>query len=191
MPSSEDTRLAEALSSQDWATAERILKRRTAKSKASPADHFNLGVVQIEMGRYARALAPLKRAAKMTPQDVVVWLQLGRAALGAEDLAVARTAFARAHALDPGNPVARSSHGKLSLRFGDWQAAEAALSGLNGAEAAALAYRAAAERGAEGARDCLHDLLKRPETRSAAMKAMAKTARGRIPLRLPRADVGA
>ncbi|MEM7269208.1 MAG: tetratricopeptide repeat protein [Pseudomonadota bacterium] len=180
----DERKLANALNKRDWPTAEKILRRKTAKG-GSAADFYNLGAVLNEMGRWRFAITALKRARKMAPRDEGVLMQLGRAALAEQDLELAADAFGAALQVSPGNRMAKSNFGKLSLRLGDWKTAREVLKDFKEPEMRMLAYRAAAEMGDEAARAELDALLAEPRSRAAAVSAMAKTGRGRIPLNPP------
>jgi len=184
MSAKDEMKLRQALGRRDWPTAEKLLRKKTAKG-GQAADFYNLGAVLNEMGKWRFAINALKRAANAGPKDVPTWLQLGRAALADKDLALAAEAFGRAAKLDPGNRLAKANYGKLSLRLGDWTTARAVLREFDEPEMRMLAYRAAAELGDPWAGAELEGLLSDPETRAAAVSAMAKTGRGRIPLNPP------
>lgn len=80
-----------------------LLKRAVAIDKDAPQLQGNLGIVLLRMHRSTEAEAALSLAVEQEPNSAVDWAGLGNAHADCGHDAAARTAFERAHALDPGN----------------------------------------------------------------------------------------
>ena len=177
------SRLPHLLSRQDWAGAEVLLRRALSDPKAPAALAYNLAKVLELQGK--DGVEWLQRCVAQEPRHADGWFELGRA-LMATDFAGAEAAFARSVALKPAAD-AWLNLARLRQRLGDWAGCGAALAHLpQTAETRAMAYRVACETGAEtGALRA--DLLSRASERPEALKALTRTAKGHLPLRLPQA----
>ena len=176
--------LPHLIEAQDWAAAERVL-RKASKAKAAPAEVFyNLAKVLEHLGKLGQRTMWLKRAVAKRPGYAVAWFELGRAFLDAGDVEAARDAFHRAYDADPGDADARRMVARLSIRLGLWDAARRALQDDQDAEARLARYRIRAETGVASKADrdaLLQDAALRPE----ALRTLTRVARGSLPLRLP------
>lgn len=169
------------LAAQDWPAAERLL-RRLAKGKAPTADVFyNLAKVLEMAGKRAQVRHWLERAVGCKPDYAIAWFELGRAAVDEGDLPAARLAFVKALALAPQDADARRSLGRVALRLGDWEMANACFAGQTDREAQMARYRIGAETGAP-VDDLRAALLARGEWRPEVLKTLTRTAKGSIPL---------
>ena len=74
-------------------------------------------------GAPAEAVIAYERAVALAPGDAATWSSLGEAHLAAADTAKARTAFARALALDPKDPTARYSLASMKAQSGNGKGA--------------------------------------------------------------------
>lgn len=177
------SRLPHLLSRQDWAGAEVLLRRALMDPKAPAALAYNLAKVLELQGK--DGVEWLGRCVAQEPRHADGWFELGRA-LMATDFGGAEAAFARSVALKPAAD-AWLNLARLRLRLGDWAGCGAALAQLpQTTETRAMAYRVACETGAEtGA--LRSDLLSRASERPEALKALTRTAKGHLPLRLPQA----
>jgi Flp pilus assembly protein TadD len=63
--------------------------------------------LDLRMGRYAAAVQAATRATRREPENFSAWVTLAVARGGAGDAAGRRTAFARAHTLNPRYPIPR------------------------------------------------------------------------------------
>lgn len=177
------SRLPALLQARDWSAAERLL-RQAANAKSTSAEVFyNLAKVLEEMGKHSQRAQWLRRAVLRRPDYAKAWYELGRAELEALDLEGARKAFGKAYALDRGDTEARRMFARLCLRLGQWDKAKAAFGDAQDAEARLARYRIAAETGHSTRADrdtLLADSALRPE----ALKALTRTSKGAVPLRL-------
>ncbi len=177
-------KLPHLLAAQDWAAAEKLLKR-AATAKAVPvAVLYNLGRVLMEQGKWAPARVWLRRAVQAAPDHAHAWFELARTDLELGDMAAALTRFERALALDPADADARLNAGQLAVRLGQYATAVTLLRPLAGhsAQADAWLYRATAE-----ARDPQVDLYRRtlwarPDARALALTTAARVSKGQLPL---------
>ncbi|QFT98649.1 Anaphase-promoting complex, cyclosome, subunit 3 [Roseovarius sp. THAF8] len=177
------SRLPALLQAEDWAAAERLL-RRAANAKSAPAEVFyNLAKVLEESGKSGQRVQWLRRAVLRRSDYAKAWFELGRAELEALDLRAAHRAFDKAHKLDPGDSDARRMFARLCLRLGQWDKAETAFGNAEDAEARLARYRIAAETGRSTRAD-RHALLLDQSLRPQALKALTRTAKGAIPLNL-------
>lgn len=177
-------KLGALLAAQDWSAAEKLL-RRAAKEKAPGADVFyNLAKVLEAAGKPAQMHTWLKRAVAIKPDYAIAWFELGRSALRDANFEAAKIAFSKVVQLDPADSDARINLAKTALRLGAWETVLKAISDLDTDEVQLLRLRARAELG-EDVSDVLEGLLARPAMRPATLKAMTRTAKGHIPLRLP------
>jgi len=186
-PARSPDKLAAALMAGDWAQAEKLLRRAAASKKADGAVFYNLGKVLLEQDRPGAALLQFRKAVAKRPGHADTWYELGRSALMEQDLPLAKQAFAKAIALAPSDTDARRSLGRVSLRLGDYDMARTAWEPLAGdAEADEALYRIAAETGDAEAETLRQALLNRPAGREAALKAMVRVSKGKVPLQVPR-----
>ncbi|MBC58090.1 MAG: hypothetical protein CL814_14310 [Confluentimicrobium sp.] len=174
------------LQAEDWAGAERLL-RRAAKDRRAPAQVFyNLGKVLEAGGKAPQSGAWYRRAVAVEPGYANAWFELGRWAVAAEDLVLAEQAFARAARLAPQDLDAWRNLGRVRLRRGQWAQARTAWLHLgDDAEARVALYRVTAELG-EDTGAARAALLSDPALRPQAMKALTRVAKGAVPLRFPK-----
>ncbi|MHC0053471.1 tetratricopeptide repeat protein [Actibacterium sp. D379-3] len=173
------------LAAQDWAGAERLL-RRAAQDRRAPAQVFyNLGKVLEAAGKPQQSGPWYRKAVAGDPAYALAWFELGRWAVAADDLALAEKAFAKAVDLAPEDADAWRNLGRVRLRLGQWAAARIAWARFADGEARSALYRIAAELG-EDVQDLQRGLLADPALRPEAMKALTRVARGRVPLRFPK-----
>lgn len=172
---------ADHIAAQDWEKAERAL-RKAAKAKAAPAQVFyNLAKVLEAAGKPTQMRTWLKRAVATDPQYEIAWFELGRAELRARAFEPALRAFERAATLDPTDQDARRNAARIALRLGQWDKARSGFGDAPDFEARAARYRIAAEQGAATKTE-QEDLLRTPDHRPAALKALTRTSRGSIGL---------
>ncbi|WP_068300418.1 hypothetical protein [Pararhodobacter sp. CCB-MM2] len=177
------SRLPHLLSRQDWAGAEALLRRALIDPKAPAALAYNLAKVLELQGK--DGVEWLRRCVAQEPRHADGWFELGRA-LMVTDFAGAEAAFAHSVALKPAAD-AWLNLARLRLRLGDWAGCGAALAQLpQTAETRAMAYRVACETGSDTSAQRA-DLLSRASERPEALKALTRTAKGHLPLRLPQA----
>jgi len=88
---------------------------RTQTAAALARVYLNLGILQVQQNRYARATELMQSAAALDPNLPRVQYSLGVAAFNAEQYAAAAAALARAVAADPGNTEARRMLALASL----------------------------------------------------------------------------
>jgi tetratricopeptide (TPR) repeat protein len=171
---------------RDWPAAERLLRRAARRAEAPAAVFYNLAKVLEAQGKTEQRLAWLARATAADPAHADAWFETGRARLDAGDLAGAEAAFARAAALQPQARDAWAMLLRLRLRLARWREAREALAraGDLGGEGKIAAFRIACELGEPAAAERAA-MLADPGLRPAALRALAQTARGRLPLRLP------
>lgn len=179
------TALQARIAAQDWAGAERML-RRAAKSKGAGAQVFyNLGKVLQAGGKGAQSGAWFKKAVAADQGYAIAWFELGRWAIDADDLTLAERCFDKAAMLAPDDADAWRNLGRVRLRLGDWAAARTAWDRLGeDAEVLTARYRIAAELGEDTAA-LQATLLAQADMRPEAMKALVRVAKGSVPLRFP------
>ncbi len=83
-----------AFKSKDYATAEAELLGVTAEMPDWPGGHRMLGQVRLKAGKGAEAIAPLRRALELTPEDPGTFYALGHAFSQARDFASLSGLFA-------------------------------------------------------------------------------------------------
>jgi len=88
--------------------------------------HFNLGVARIQLGRPADALTPLRESLRVTGDRKPALMALAEAGLLARDSDVALDAWARAAAVDPGDPEPLLNRAKLLGQLARYAEAKAA-----------------------------------------------------------------
>lgn len=180
--------LPKLFETKDWTTAERLL-RKAAKSKKAPAEiHFNLGKVLEAQDRKAQAITFFKRAAALKPGYAAAWAEMGRMMMDTGDLQGALPILEKAANLAPNDPYIPRNIGRLSMRLGLWERAEAAYAGMEDEEALMMRYRCAAELRRNSASEMLQDAFEDPAKRPLAMRMMVRTARGSIPRRVSPLD---
>lgn len=180
--------LAALLAARDWPAAERALRRLAGAKGAGAPVFYSLGKVLLEMEKPQQALHWLGRAVAADPALQAAHFEQGRAAVAAGDLPLAARAFAAALDRDPADADAARNLGRVAERTGDHAAAARAWARLlalapGDGEALCGAYVAAAEAGGGAAERAA--LLARADTRPEALKALIRTGRGALPLRLP------
>lgn len=112
--------------SEAEAAAELI--RRALDNDRRNADYLNLlGVAYGELGRYAEALAMLRRSLRERPASAEAHYNIGKLLDKRRELSGARDAFARAVAIDPRYPGACYMHARALLQLGEVDAAARAL----------------------------------------------------------------
>lgn len=179
------TALPRLIQAQDWAAAESLLRGAAMPSDAPAEVFYNLAKIVEMQGKWTDAGPWLHRATQRRANYAMAWFELGRWAADHDDRALALTAFRHAAALDPTDRDARRNLGRIALRQGDWDTVLTAFDGQTDLEARIALYRARTETGAD-TRAELDALLARKDARAAVFKAMTRTAKGRVPLRLPR-----
>ncbi|MEL6197683.1 MAG: tetratricopeptide repeat protein, partial [Pseudomonadota bacterium] len=137
------SKLPTLIAAEDWAGAEKLLRRAARAQKPAPEVFYNLGKVLMERGQAKQAVSWFRKAVLARPSYAAAWFELGRAALGADDLQGACDGFARAVALAPGDADARLNLARLVLRLGDWEKAEALWRSIDADEAKPALFRAA------------------------------------------------
>lgn len=177
--------LPHLIQTRDWPRAEALLRAAADQPNAPAEVFYNLAKVLEARGKWTDAGPWLDRAVAARDGYANAWFELGRWAVDTGEYPKAFGAFQRAVALDPDDSDARRNLGRVALRLGEWDVAQTAFTGETDVEAQIALYRAATERG-EDARSQLADLLARTDARPAVFKAMTRTAKGRVPLRLPR-----
>lgn len=177
--------LPHLIQTRDWPRAEALLRAAAAETQAPAEVFYNLAKVLEARGKWTDAGPWLDRAVAARDGYANAWFELGRWAIDAGDYPKAFKAFRRVVDLDPGDADARRNLGRIALRLGEWDVAQTMFAGETDVEAQIALYRAATERGAD-TRGQLADLLARTDARAAVVKAMTRTAKGRVPLRLPR-----
>ncbi|SMX44977.1 Tetratricopeptide repeat protein [Actibacterium lipolyticum] len=178
------SQLPRLLQQQDWPAAERLLRRAAKDKAATAAVFYNLGKVLEAAGKPAQTAAWYRKAVAKDPNHANAWFELGRAQLANHDFAGAEGAFAKAAALSPDDGDALLNLARIRLRLGKWDTARAAWAQLpESAERTAAMYRIAAELGAPTA-ELRRALLADPAARATALKALTRTAKGSLPLRL-------
>lgn len=181
----DQAKLGRLLAAQDWAGAERVLKRMAGAKGAGAPVFYNLGKVLFEQGRFRPAATWLEKAARAAPGHANAWFELGRARLELGELEPARAAFAEALRLDPRDEDARRNAGRLALRLGRFAEARAAWEALAGdGEADIALYRVAAETRDPQAARLRVAILARRDIRAAAIKALVRVSKGAVPLDL-------
>ena len=177
------SKLPALLAAQDWPRAERLL-RRAAAAKGAPASVFyNLGKVLEAAGKGGQSRAWYRKAVAADPAHAHAWFELARAALDQDDWPAAADGFAAALRLSPDDTDAARNLMRVALRLGRWDQARQAAGLLDDDEAVQARYRAAAELGEETG--ALQAQLLRSGARQMALTTLTRTAKGRIPLRLP------
>lgn len=179
------TPLPRLIQTRDWTGAEALLRAAAAEAQAPAEVFYNLAKVLEARGNWDQAGPWLDRAVAARDGYAIAWFELGRWATDFGEFPKAFTAFGRVVDLDPQDADARRNLGRVALRLGEWDIAQTMFAGQSDVEAQIALYRAAAERG-EDARDRLDQLLALTDDRPAVFKAMFRTAKGRVPLRLPR-----
>lgn len=180
------TGLQALIAAQDWAGAEKLL-RRAARAKAAPAQVFyNLGKVLEAAGRPEQSGTWFRKAVAADPSYAMAWFELGRRAIALDDLDLAEKTFARVTALTPSDMDAWRTLARLHLRRGHWAEARTAWAHFDDAEARAALYRIACELG-EDTGPLRARLLSSKEGRPEVIKAVTRVSRGALPLRFPRA----
>ena len=172
------------LAAEDWPAAGALLRAAAAQDGASAEVFYNLGKVLEAAGRHAEAGPWFERAVSARPDYQIAWFELGRWAIAHGPLQRALDAFRAASQIDANDEDAARNHARLALRLGHWQEAERVWSRFSDPEALMAHYRTITERGEDGSglRD---ELLARGDLRPDMLKAMTRTARGRIPLTPP------
>lgn len=175
------SKLPDLLAASDWVGAERVLRRAAGRTGAGADVFYNLALVLGRAGKGAQAGSWLRRAVKARPGYMAAWFELGRWCLDAGDLTGALEGFQTASGLALEDVDAKRNLGRVALRLGRWDVAVAAFD-ADDTEARIARYRIAAETG-EDASGLLDNLLD-TAPRQAVLKAMTRTAKGRIPLHL-------
>lgn len=169
------------LAAQDWASAERLL-RRLSKSKAAPAEVFyNLAKVLEAAGKTGQITTWLKRAISANPRYALAWFELGRQHLQAGALEDAFQAFDKAHRYDPSDPDSQRNLGRVALRLGEWSVAERCFANQQDTEAQLARYRIAAETG-QATVALRNAMLADGKNRTSVLKTLTRTAKGSFPL---------
>lgn len=177
--------LQKALTTGDWAMAERLLAPAVSAPGAHPSLVYNYGKVLLEQGRGVEAAQALRRVVQAAPEHANAWFELGRAALLADDLAQAEEAFGKALALAPQDEDARRNLGRVALRRGDYALARQVWQALSGDDEAELAlYRCAAELGLPEAAERRVALLRDHPNRAAVIRTLVRVSKGALPLNL-------
>ncbi len=112
------------LKGQNFADAERALRRALPLAPAPVDAHYFLGVALLERGENRAAADSLREAAKLKPDHALAYYQLGRCLIRLEDRAAAVAAFGDAVRCKPDFADAHAELGELLLR--DGRRAEAA-----------------------------------------------------------------
>jgi predicted CXXCH cytochrome family protein len=119
--------LAEAWrASGDWAKAVPLYKESLRRNAEFVVGMQKLGLVLRYLGQNPEAVAFLKRAASLAPDNASTWLELGLTYRGLGNNADAVAAFEKAVALDPDMPEARNNLGIIWSAGGESARAEEA-----------------------------------------------------------------
>lgn len=172
---------------RQWKAAETLLRRQAAKPAATADIFYNLAKVLEADGRGRQARCWLEKAVAARPDYAAAWFELGRWFLADDQLRSAYAAFASAARHAPHDADAKRNLGRLALRLGEWETARSAWSAIDDVEAQCARYRITVETGNDAGQQ-LDALLEMSGARPVVLKAMTRTARGRIPLRLPGLD---
>ncbi len=176
--------LPRLIQSQDWSSAERVLRKAAQGKSASAEIFYNLAKVLEQVGKPEQRAAWLKRAVARRPDYALAWFELGCIALEDGESDAALKAYQKAWEADPSDSDARRMVARLSLRLGRWEDARNALQEDQDTEALMLRYRIAAEMG--DATPALRDgLLQDAASRPEALRTLTRVAKGSIPLSLP------
>ncbi|MEO1776729.1 MAG: tetratricopeptide repeat protein [Pseudomonadota bacterium] len=184
------SRLPSLIQAQDWAAAERLLRRAAQARRAPPEVFYNLGKVLAAAGKPHQSPPWYRKAVQARPDYAIAWFELGAAEMAEGRLRAAYAAFGRALALDPADRDAQRTLARLSLRLGEWEQAARLWAPFadtdTDTEAAVARYRIACETGDwPTATALLAKLRADPQTRLLALQAMTRTGRGRLSLALP------
>ncbi|MCI4661200.1 MAG: tetratricopeptide repeat protein [Neomegalonema sp.] len=179
-------KLRKALSTQDWASAERLL-RRAAEQRTAPASVFyNLAQVLVRADKGEEAGPWYRKAVGRDPGHAHAWHEYGAWLTERGELAEAMSAFSRAARLAPQDTDAQRNLGRVALRLGEWEVARGAFLALGPQddEAALALLRLALETGAPDAqtRAMRRELAQKPALRAHLLKTLTRSARGRVPL---------
>ncbi len=126
-------RAASALSSHDYATAEKGFQAVLQLEPGNVAALGNLGVVYSQTKRYSQAIDTYKRALRAAPADKGLLTNLGLAYIKQEQYAAALPVFEKL-AADPSNLQARELLATCDISLARYQAALPVLSSLAEAE---------------------------------------------------------
>lgn len=88
---------------------EAVLRKATEQRPDDPEGWRRLGRALADSGKFAEAIAALTVAAKLTPEDAGVQLEIAKAAFRANDLDIAQDAIEAAMSLAPGERAIRIS----------------------------------------------------------------------------------
>lgn len=176
-------RLQHALQTENWPIAKSLLQQAAAEPTAQAAMYYNLGKVMEMNDEYISSGECFEKALDLKPDYALAWFELGRWALIHRHYDRALTAFEQSVSLTPEDADAWRNLARTALRCGNWTTAASAWQRFDDAEAEIARYRIQVETGHDG-RQQLNLLLAEPHCRAAVLKAMTRTARGSIPLRI-------
>lgn len=91
----------------------RAARRRSARARTDRGTPWARGQALVKAGRWVEAIPAFREAARDTPRDALVWLNLANAQRHAGEVAAAHESLARCLALEPTMPLARRLHGEL------------------------------------------------------------------------------
>lgn len=103
--------------------AEKLYRQLIAQFPSQPFVHLCLGLFLESEHRDSEADDELTAETKLNPKSATAWLWLARVALVEQDAEKARSAAARAHALEPDNPVALLVEGRSYILEHQWEQA--------------------------------------------------------------------
>jgi tetratricopeptide (TPR) repeat protein len=175
------TELPGFIAAQDWAAAERLLRKAARARNPPPEVYYNLAKVLEAAGKPGQMAQWLKRALTANPAYAFAWFELGRLALNEARLEAAFHPFTKAHELAPGDDDSRRNLGRIALRLGKWDVASSCFGGVDDPEALLARYRIAAETGT-ATQAMRAALFAQPGLRKAVLKTLTRTAKGSIPL---------
>lgn len=110
------------------------IERLRYQLREDPSSRLFLRLAELLLAerRAAEAVGVLRAGLEHHPRDAAAWVALGRGLRELEDGDGAARAFARAHDLDPAQPVAARAVAEAAAAAGDWPAAAAALDRVRG-----------------------------------------------------------
>lgn len=173
--------LPKLLATANWDAAERLLKREAGRPQADPGILYNLGKVLEANGKWHQSGPWFERAIAANPQHQNAWFELGRWSLEHGKLSDAFEQFSRSLELSPDDDDARRNVARIALRLGNWQIARQHWETFDDPEARIALFRISAELGEDTSEELAHLLATRSD-RPTVLKAMTRTAKGKIPL---------
>ena len=175
--------LQQALQSANWPVAKALLTKAAQDTAATAPVFYNLGKVLEANCEYQQSGAWFEKAVNAMPEYAIAWFELGRWAINHKHYPKALNAFLECTELTPDDTDAWRNLARTALRCGDWATAERAWQRFDDTEAKIARYRVQVELGNDG-KALLSQLLSQADCRLEVLRAMTRTARGSIPLRV-------